>query len=165
MIYLTPFFPAGSMHRYDASTFDHVDPTLGGDDSLISLVAAAHRRGIRVIGDITLNHTGDHHDWFTTARGDPDAAERGYYFFDDDEPYGYVAWHGVPSLPKLDHRDAGLRRRFYDGPASIAARYLDEAFGLDGSRRLREHDRPPRHDRRQPRRRSHVARHDGRVRR
>ncbi len=134
LIYLTPFFPAGSMHRYDASTFDHVDPALGGDDSLISLVAAAHRRGIRVIGDITLNHTGDHHDWFTTARDDPNAAERGYYFFDDAEPYGYVAWHGVASLPKLDHRDANLRARFYDGPDSIAARYLDEPFGLDGWR-------------------------------
>jgi alpha-glucosidase len=58
LIYLTPFFPAGSMHRYDASTFDHVDPALGGDDALASLVSAAHARGIRVIGDITLNHTG-----------------------------------------------------------------------------------------------------------
>ncbi len=134
LIYLTPFFPAGSMHRYDASTFDHVDPALGADDALVSLVAAAHRRGIRVIGDITLNHTGVHHDWFTTARSSTDAVERSFYFFDDTEPHGYVAWHGVPSLPKLDHRSPELRARFYDGRTSIAARYLDEPFGLDGWR-------------------------------
>ena len=134
MIYLTPFFPAGSMHRYDASTFDRVDPALGGDDGLVSLVAAAHRRGIRVIGDITLNHTGDRHEWFTTGRDDAGAVERAYYFFDDREPDGYVAWHGVPTLPKLDHRSADLRRRFYDGAQSVAARYLAEPFDLDGWR-------------------------------
>ena len=134
MIYLTPFFPAGSMHRYDASTFEHVDPALGGDGALASLIAASHARGIRVIGDITLNHTGVHHDWFAAALAGPQAAERGYYFFDEDEPYGYVAWHGVASLPKLDHRSDDLRRRFYDGATSVAARYLHEPFELDGWR-------------------------------
>jgi alpha-glucosidase len=148
LIYLTPFFPAGSMHRYDASSFDHVDPALGGDEALASLVAAAHERGIRVIGDITLNHTGVHHDWFVAASADPAAIERNYYFFDHDEPYGYVAWHGVPTLPKLDHHRTGLRERFYDGDDSVVARYLHEPFGLDGWRvdcanttgRFRSHD-------------------------
>jgi alpha-glucosidase len=148
LIYLTPFFPAGSMHRYDASTFDQVDPALGGDDALASLVAAAHARGIRVIGDITLNHTGEHHDWFLAAADDVEAVERGFYFFDESEPYGYVAWHGVPSLPKLDHRSRALRERLYDGDDSVVARYLDEPFALDGWRvdcanttaRFRNHD-------------------------
>ncbi len=134
LIYLTPFFPAGSMHRYDASTFAHVDPALGGDDALASLVAAAHARGIRVIGDITLNHTGERHEWFTAARDDINAPERGYYFFDEHEPYGYVAWHGVRSLPKLDHRSVGLRERFYGGADSVTAHYLGAPFELDGWR-------------------------------
>jgi alpha-glucosidase len=148
LIYLTPFFPAGSMHRYDASTFDHVDPALGGNDALASLVSAAHARGIRVIGDITLNHTGAGHDWFRAASADPDAVERSFYFFDDAEPGGYVAWHGVRSLPKLDHRSTRLRERFYDGADSAMARYLAAPFGLDGWRvdcanttaRFRDHD-------------------------
>ncbi len=134
LIYLTPFFPAGSMHRYDASTFDHIDRSLGGDDALASLVSAAHERGIRVIGDITLNHTGVHHDWFTTAAADPEAIERDFYHFDETQPDGYVAWHGVRTLPKLDHRSAVLRKRFYDGDRSVIARYLGEPFGLDGWR-------------------------------
>ena len=134
LIYLTPFFPAGSMHRYDASTFDRVDDALGGDGALSSLVTAAHARGIRVIGDITLNHTGVHHRWFRAAASDSEAVERGFYFFDDTEPDGYVAWHGVRSLPKLDHRSAELRARFYAGEASALARYVDAPFGRDGWR-------------------------------
>ena len=134
LIYLTPFFPAGSMHRYDASTFDQVDPAVGGDEALISLVAAAHRRGIRIIGDLTLNHTGIRHEWFETAAADPDATERSFYFFDDSEPDGYVAWHDVASLPKLDHRSNDLRTRFYDGDTSVVARYLTAPFELDGWR-------------------------------
>ena len=53
VVYFTPFFPAGSTHRYDASTFRSVDPLLGGDEGLIELVDAAHERGMRVMGDIT----------------------------------------------------------------------------------------------------------------
>ena len=36
MLYLTPVFPARSNHRYDAHSFDHVDPLLGGDDALVA---------------------------------------------------------------------------------------------------------------------------------
>src|SRR5581483_2312602 len=58
VLYLTPFFPAGSTHRYDASSFERVDPLLGGDEALRSLLRAAHDRGLRVVGDLTLNHCG-----------------------------------------------------------------------------------------------------------
>ena len=45
MIYLTPFFPAGSTHRYDATTFDRVDPLLGGDEALASLTGRRTHAG------------------------------------------------------------------------------------------------------------------------
>ena len=57
-IYFTPFFPANSTHRYDASSFDHVDPLLGGDKALFSLKRATDNAGIRVMGDLTTNHCG-----------------------------------------------------------------------------------------------------------
>ena len=75
VLYLTPFFPAGSTHRYDASSFEHVDPLLGGDEALGSLVRAAHARGMRMVGDLTLNHSGAGHEWF--------ASERDFYYFDE----------------------------------------------------------------------------------
>ena len=69
VLYLTPIFPAGSTHRYDATTFDRVDPLLGGDEALaLARSRAAHARGMRVLGDLTTNHIGNGHEWFVDAR-------------------------------------------------------------------------------------------------
>lgn len=131
ILYLTPFFPGRSVHRYDAATFDHVDPLLGGDAALSSLAAAAHRRGMHLVGDLTTNHTGAGHDWYRRAGADPTAPEAGFYHRDDD---GFVGWLGHASLPKLDHRSAELRRRLLDGPDSVVGRWLRPPFELDGWR-------------------------------
>lgn len=133
VLYLTPIFPARSNHRYDASTFDRVDPLLGGDEALQRLVAACHERGIRVMGDITTNHTGDAHEWFQRAQADPDAPERDFYYFDDSDT-GYVGWLGVPSLPKLHHASPLLRRRFFDDDDAPVKRWLRPPFDLDAWR-------------------------------
>jgi alpha-glucosidase len=130
VIYLTPFFPARSTHRYDATTFDRVDPLLGGDEALVALARVAHDRGIRIIGDLTLNHTGDHHEWFRTALSRPESVEHGFYYFDDSLPHGYAAWWGIPSLPKLNHSSAELARRLHQ----ITRRWLEPPFDLDGWR-------------------------------
>ncbi|GAA2126207.1 glycoside hydrolase family 13 protein [Nocardioides bigeumensis] len=137
MVYLTPVFEARSNHRYDAVSFDRVDPLLGGDAALARLIDAAHARGLRIMGDLTTNHTGDHHDWFLAAQQDPAAPERAFYRFgeglsDGALALGYAAWLDVPSLPKLDHSSAELARRLYAGPESTVARWLER--GLDGWR-------------------------------
>ncbi len=108
-LYLTPFFEARSNHRYDAATFDRVDPLLGGNDAFDRLLQAAHARGLRVVGDLTTNHTGVEHDWFRTAQGDAGSAEAGYYRF-ERHPDRYASWLGVPTLPRLDHADASVAR-------------------------------------------------------
>jgi alpha-glucosidase len=130
LLYLTPVFEARSNHRYDAVSFEHVDPVLGGDAALERLLRAARAAGLRVVGDLTTNHTGAHHDWFEAARADPSSDERGFYRFGDDD--SYVSWLDIASLPKLDHTNVELARRLYDGPDSVVARWLRE--GLDGWR-------------------------------
>jgi len=130
-LYLTPVFEARSNHRYDAVSFDRVDPVLGGDEALARLIGAAHARGVRVVGDLTLNHTGDAHEWFTRAQGDRTTPEAGFYTF-GATPDEYVSWLDIPSLPKLDHSSPELRRRLYEGEDSVVARWLRE--GLDGWR-------------------------------
>jgi alpha-glucosidase len=90
-VYLTPIFPGRSNHRYDASTFDSVDPLLGGDVALKRLSDAVHARGMRLIGDITTNHVGIAHEWFA---GSPEM----FYWHGED----YESWCGVKSLPKLN---------------------------------------------------------------
>ena len=54
VLYMTPIFPAGTSHRYDAESFGRIDPLLGGDEAFRSLARAAHERGLRLIGDLTL---------------------------------------------------------------------------------------------------------------
>jgi alpha-glucosidase len=133
VLYLTPFFPAGSTHRYDASSFDEVDPLLGGNDALAALTKAAGERGIRVIGDLTTNHVGIGHPWFTSALAGSEL-ERSFFYFDGDLPAGYECWYGVPSLPKLNYASAELRNRMYAGERSAVRRWLEPPFALDGWR-------------------------------
>lgn len=129
-VYLTPVFPARSNHRYDAAAFDRIDPLLGGDAALRRLADALHARGVRLIGDLTTNHSGDGHPWFVAAVSDVDAPEREFFYFDETTG-DYESWWGVKSLPKLNWASAELRRRFFGGPASITARWLEL---LDGWR-------------------------------
>jgi len=132
VLYLTPVFPARSNHRYNASSFAQVDPLLGGDQALIRLAQDVHRRGMRIVGDLTTNHSGDDHQWFTTALGNPDADERRFYYVADDG--SYAAWLGHESLPKFDLESPVLREMMFGPGDSIVARWLREPFDLDGWR-------------------------------
>lgn len=131
VLYLTPVFPAGSTHRYDAQTFDVVDPLLGGDVAYRALLDACHDVGIRVIGDITLNHCGEYHEWFLRAKaGDPEY--RDFFTFDDSLEHGYECWLGAKSLPKFDFRSQRLIDRLITGEESVIRKWL--RFGQDGWR-------------------------------
>ncbi|MFT4122589.1 MAG: glycoside hydrolase family 13 protein [Microbacteriaceae bacterium] len=134
VIYLTPVFPAQSNHRYDALSFDAVDPLLGGEEALVRLVEAAHRAGLGVIGDLTSNHSGDAHEWFRASHLSPGAPESDFYYWHDDEQRSYEAWLGVPSLPKFNWNSAELRRRFIEGADSVVAKWLRPPYRLDGWR-------------------------------
>ena len=107
-VYLTPFFPAHSNHRYDASTFRHVDPLLGGDEAFARLADATHARGMRLMGDLTTNHCGDTHEWFRAARADAGSPEAGFFYF-DEHPDGYAAWWNLRHMPILNHQSAELQ--------------------------------------------------------
>jgi alpha-glucosidase len=132
-VYLTPIFPAESNHRYNASSFEEVDPLLGGDEALVSLAEAVHQRGMRILADLTTNHSGDHHTWFITAQKDPDAPEKSFYYW-REHPSDYEAWMGVRSLPKFNLASPELRRRLIEGEDSVVARWLQEPYDLDGWR-------------------------------
>lgn len=132
-LYLTPVFPSRSNHRYDASTFDHVDPLLGGDEALASLSRAVHARGMRILGDLTTNHTGAGHEWFARALGDRASEEADFYYWSEGDP-GYVSWLEHASLPKLNYNAPALASRMVKGPDSVIGRWLAQPFALDGWR-------------------------------
>ncbi len=129
-VYLTPVFPGESNHRYNASTFDAIDPLLGGDEAYVRLSEAVHERGWRLLGDLTANHTGDTHEWFQQASdGGP---TRGWYYFHPDG--SYECWMGHDTLPKLNHTDPAMRLAMTEGPDSTVARWLRAPYSLDGWR-------------------------------
>ncbi|SJN26022.1 Maltodextrin glucosidase [Microbacterium esteraromaticum] len=134
LLYLTPVFPAASNHRYDAASFDSVDPLLGGDDAYVRLIEEAHARGIRVIGDLTSNHSGDRHEWFQAAFGHPGAATESFYYFTDDGNTEYETWLGASTLPKFDWSSPELRERFVSGENSIVEKWLRPPYSIDGWR-------------------------------
>lgn len=134
LLYLTPVFPAASNHRYDASSFDGIDPLLGGEEAYIQLIEEAHARGIRVIGDLTSNHSGDRHEWFQAALGHPGAPEENYYYFTNDDNTEYESWLGTPTLPKFNWESEELRARFISGEDSVVAKWLKPPYNADGWR-------------------------------
>jgi alpha-glucosidase len=134
VLYLTPVFPAASNHRYDAASFHSVDPLLGGDDAYVRLIEAAHARGIRVIGDLTLNHSGDRHEWFASAFGSPGSETEDFYYFLDDDNLQYESWLGTPTLPKFNWASESLRAAFADGPDAVIAKWLRPPYSADGWR-------------------------------
>jgi alpha-glucosidase len=133
-LYLTPFFPAESNHRYNASSFEEVDPLLGGDKALARLAQEAHARGWHLLGDLTANHCGDTHPWFRRALEDVHAPERDFFYFPGPHDNSYESWLGHSTLPKFRHGSAELRRRLLLGPDSVAGRWLRPPYELDGWR-------------------------------
>ncbi|MBQ7859671.1 MAG: alpha-amylase [Faecalibacterium sp.] len=66
-IWLMPIMPSQSYHKYDVRDYYAIDEQYGTMADFDSLLAACHERGINVIIDLVLNHTGDDHEWFLTA--------------------------------------------------------------------------------------------------
>lgn len=133
-IYFTPAFPSRSNHRYDATSFDEIDPLLGGDKGLIDFSAAAHKAGFRIMGDLTTNHCGAGHRWIKAALESKSAPEREFFYWDKAIKHGYVGWWGLASLPKLNYNSAKLRALMFEGKDSVVRKWLRPPFAMDGWR-------------------------------
>jgi alpha-glucosidase len=89
IVWLTPFMVSPMRdHGYDVADYRRVDPSFGGDGALDRLLEEAHARGLRVIGDLVVNHTSDQHPWFAAARSGRSDPHRDYYLWRDPAPDG-----------------------------------------------------------------------------
>jgi maltose alpha-D-glucosyltransferase/alpha-amylase len=85
-LWLPPFYASPLRDGgYDISDFRAVLPEFGSVEDFVFLLNEAHRRGIRVITDLVLNHTSDAHPWFQQSRQDPDGPYGDYYVWSDDD--------------------------------------------------------------------------------
>ena len=85
-VWLLPFYASPLRDGgYDISDFFTVHPTYGVLADVIELVDEAHKRGIRVIADLVLNHTSDQHPWFQESRQDRTNPKADWYVWGDDD--------------------------------------------------------------------------------
>jgi maltose alpha-D-glucosyltransferase / alpha-amylase len=90
VVWLLPFYPSPLRDDgYDIADYRDVNPSYGDMDAFKTFLDEAHRRGIRVMTELVINHTSDQHPWFQRARkaakGSP---HRNFYVWSDsDERY------------------------------------------------------------------------------
>ncbi|MCX7903911.1 MAG: glycoside hydrolase family 13 protein [Caloramator sp.] len=123
-LYLNPIFEAPSNHKYDCSDYFNVDKHFGGNKALAQLTENLHENDMKVILDISINHTGDTHHWFKENKDF-------YYFYDDEN---YEAWCGVKSLPVLKYENPEVRNVIYKDEKSVLKFWLEEPYYIDGWR-------------------------------
>ena len=148
-IWLMPVMPSTTYHKYDVMDYEDIDAEYGDLDDFKELVAECHKRGIRLIIDLVMNHTSSKHPWFEAAcdyieglgGAEPSEAECpyfGYYNF-TREPKGDVyyevgdtGWYYEAQfwseMPDLNLENQAVRDEF-DGITSF---WMD--LGVDGFR-------------------------------
>ncbi len=117
-IYFTPIFQSASNHRYHTHDYYQVDPLLGGNAALETLLEAAHQRGMRVVLDGVFNHASRGFFFFN------DILENGPYSpwldwfqiegwplsaYDGSKPANYVGWANNRALPQFNHANPAVR--------------------------------------------------------
>jgi alpha-amylase len=144
-IWLMPVAASPSYHGYDVSDYYRVEPAYGTNADFRRLVAAAHRRGIRVLVDMVLNHTSSRNPWFLAALRDTTSPYRAWYRFSPTPlgkgPWGEDAWRRSPvrdeyywgvfssEMPDLDFHTPAVRAE-----AMRIATFWLRGMGVDGFR-------------------------------
>jgi cyclomaltodextrinase len=113
---------------YAVTGYRRLRPDYGTKAEFRRLIAAAHRRGMRVLMDLVPNHTSRQHRWFQTARrqGPGSPLWRFYERDRDGRPKHYFDWR---NLPNLDYDNPEVRRRIL-----AISSYWVRRFGIDGYR-------------------------------
>ena len=151
-LWLLPFFPSPLRDDgYDVADYRGIFPDYGSLEDFRTFLDEAHRRNMRVIADLVLNHTSDQHPWFLEARSSPLSPKRDYYVWSDsDKKYGKARiifidteksnwtwdpvanayyWHRFFShQPDLNYDNPELRNEMLN----VMSFWLDQ--GLDGFR-------------------------------
>jgi glycosidase len=144
-LWLMPVFASPSYHGYDTTDYFTINPDYGTNADFERLCQEAHKRGIKIIVDLVMNHSSSKHPWFLNSSSSPSADKRTWYVWRPDNPDWFQPWGGTgptwhPSngsfyygvfwsgMPDMNFRNTGVRKEFKD----IAAFWLKK--GLDGYR-------------------------------
>ena len=90
-VWLLPFYPSPMLDDgYDVADYHNVYPAYGTRNDFRQFVREAHRRGLRVITELVINHTSDQHPWFQAARRAPKGSSKRNYYVWSDDPNKYA---------------------------------------------------------------------------
>ncbi|AID43723.1 alpha,alpha-phosphotrehalase [Staphylococcus xylosus] len=150
-IWLTPVYESPmNDNGYDISDYYKINEKFGTIEDLKILVAEAHKRDLKIMMDIVINHTSTEHEWFKQAYADSDSEYRDYYFFkrssDAQPPTNWESKFGGNAWKYDEKTDAYYLHLFdvtqadlnWDNPKVRCALYdiinywID--FGIDGFR-------------------------------
>ncbi|MBL0954280.1 MAG: alpha-glucosidase [Leptospira sp.] len=81
-IWLSPVYPSPMFDfGYDISDYEEIDPVFGDIQTFKRLLNEAHKRGIRIIMDLVVNHTSHLHPWFIESRSSVNSPKRDWYIW------------------------------------------------------------------------------------
>lgn len=150
-LWLTPINPSPSYHGYDVTDYYAVNPDYGTMDDFKNLLNEAHKRGMRVILDLVLNHTSSKHPWFLQAI-DPKSPYHDWYIWSDTDPgytgpWGEQVWYPLngkyyyaifsDTMPDLNYRNPAVTAEM----EKVTKFWLDlgvDGFRLDAAKHLVE---------------------------
>lgn len=137
-LYFNPVFQSTANHRYHTHDYYQVDPILGGNAALRTLLDEAHRRSMRVILDGVFNHASRSFFQFGHILENGPESPYADWFIVNNYPlrpyhapegqHGYEAWWNLPALPKLNVDTPAVREFLWD----VACHWVE--FGIDGWR-------------------------------
>ena len=82
VIWLSPIYPSPQDDNgYDISNYQDIDPVFGSLAEFDALLGEVHRRGMKLIMDLVVNHTSDEHPWFIESRSSTDNPKRDWYWW------------------------------------------------------------------------------------
>jgi len=154
-IWLMPIMESVSYHGYDVTDYYAVEQDYGTKVEFLTMIDAAHERGIKVIIDHVINHTSAEHPWFVDAASGPTAEHRDWYIFEEQKPsytgpWGAVAWHPAPArsdfyygvfwsgMPDLNYRNPEVTAEIYAITEFWLREMRVDGFRLDAIKHLIE---------------------------
>ena len=145
-IWLMPVAESPSYHGYDVSDYYRIEPDYGTNDDFKRLMSEAHRRGIRVLVDMVLNHASSEHPYFQEALRDPGSPYRAWFRWSPTRPtelnpWGQSNWHKSPARDEWFYGFfwSGMPDLNYTHPPVLeemkkVARFWLEEMNVDGFR-------------------------------
>jgi alpha-amylase len=108
-IWLMPVCQSPSYHGYDITDYYTIEEDYGTNEDFFRLCREAHKRGIRIIFDLVVNHCSNEHPFFADAQSNPDSPYSEWFQFLTPERTEYEAFSGYRGMPELNFDSRPMR--------------------------------------------------------